>query len=451
MDFMPLVPFLGVSIPESLVLYYMVLVLVRKKESKLFIAALSLLTSLFSYTIRSMPTFFGVHSILQVILMIILLNLFLKLPWRSAAVSIVLASVVLGLAEGIFVPFLAWAFYISLGKIISDPLLRILFTLPHLLFLVVLTYSISKHQRRLPLLERLAGVHGTIQQDKRKLLRQASLFTLCLIQALMLVLLKSSFYAYTSGVYPSFSLNTLVEISIFVLMIAALATILVASYLLQVIEREAKLETELRYATERHNLNLRLQVERHDFYNHLTAIYGYIRSDHYDEASTYIENLYGTVRQIEKLLKISPPELSAILSAKLEEAKVKGIELNWRVNIESLLLPLSPEDLTHLVGNLLDNALGAAKSSHTPRVDLTLMSNKLGLELKVSNNGSAIPKDIEHNIFDAGYTTKDTKRHSGLGLYIIKQIIEQHNGFLELNEPEDYLGVEFRIYIPWSN
>lgn len=197
-------------------------------------------------------------------------------------------------------------------------------------------------------------------------------------------------------------------------MISALATIFVAGYLLQVIEREARLETELNHVRERHNLNLRVQVERHDFYNHLTAIYGYIKNGHYAQAETYIGNLYEAVRNIASLLKINPPELSAILSAKQNEAKTRGIRFHWKVNIQGSILPLSPEDLTHLTGNLLDNALEAAKTNCSPRVDLTLTCNKLGLELKVSNNGNPIPHDLKLNIFVAGYTTKDSNQHSGL-------------------------------------
>lgn len=451
MDLMPLIPFLGVSIPESLVLYYMVLALIGKKESPLLVITLSLLTSLFSFIVRSMPMVFGIHSILQVILMVIFLNLFFRLPWRAAVTTMVLVSAILGLAEGVSVPFLAWIFSFDLKQIISNPLLRILFTLPHLLFLAALTHIVSKRQWRLPLIIRLTEVNSGVNGTERQLLSQTGLFVLCLVQALMLALLKISFYIYTSGVYYSFTLDTLTEISSVVLMVSALATIFEAGYLLQVTERETRLATELRHVRERHNLNLRLQVERHDIYNHLTAIYGYIKAGHYTQAESYVENLYQTVRHIESLLKIDPPELAAILSVKQAEAKAKGVEFHWQVKMEGNSLPLSPEDLTHLVGNLMDNALEAAKANCSPRVDLTLICNKFGLQINASNNGDHIPRDIRHNIFAAGYTTKNTNQHSGLGLFIIKQIIDRHGGRLELKEPENYPGVEFKIYIPWSS
>ena len=451
MDFIPLIPFLGVSVPESLVLYYIVLALTKKKESPLVVIILSVLTSLFSFSIRTMPVRFGIHTISQVVLMTIFLNLFFGLRWHISAVVMVLSSVLLGLAEGISVPLLAWIFNFNLEQIISDPLLRILFTLPHLILLAVLAYIIRKRGWRLPLMSEKLGIKN--ESDKRttkQFIRQNCLLALCLVQALMLVLLNLSFHAYNSGVYPSFTLKTLVEVGSLVLLVSVLATIFVSGYLLKVIEHDAKLETEIHYARERHNLHLRLQVERHDFYNHLTAIYGYIKACHFDQAETYIANLYHTISSIGSLLKIEPPDLAAIISTKYEEAKINGIKFFWYVKIHDGSLPLSSEDLTHLTGNLLDNALDAVKSNGSPRIDLVLICNKLGLELKVSNNGSPIPQNVRQNIFVAGYTTKSIKQHSGLGLYIIKQIIDRYDGQLQLREPEDYSGVEFVIYIPWS-
>lgn len=199
------------------------------------------------------------------------------------------------------------------------------------------------------------------------------------------------------------------------------------------------------------NLNLKMQVERHDFYNHLTAVYGYLKVNQYKQAEGYIETLYENVRQLNDLMGVNPPELGALLSVKKEEAKTQGIEFHWQVKIESRILPLLPEDLTQLTGNLLDNALDAAATSHFPKVDLVITSNKLGLQLKVSNTGAPIPEGIRQTMFVAGYTTKDVSQHSGLGLFIIKQIVDRHGGRLDLIKPENYPGVQFVIYIPWNS
>ena len=451
MDFIPLLPFLCVSFPESLIIYYMTFSISRKKKSLLFTAALSLLTTLLSYLIRSVPIAFGVHSILQIAVMIIFLMLFTEITWRLAVAAVLIASIVLGLAESIFVPSLAWIFSFDLSEIISVPMLRILFTLPHLFFLLILTQFANKRQWQLSFITPLIKNNGiSVKNMEKKQLKQENLLTFCLIQILMLVLLKISFDIYSSDTYSSFTFDNLIKISSVVLFAGVLATIMISNLLLKSVEREARLSEELRYVEEKHNLNLRLQVERHDFYNHLTSVYGYLKAEHYEEAKKYIQNLHKTVGNIESLLKLEPPELAALISVKLNEAKSNGVDFYWNVDIENEALPLSPEDLTHLVGNLLDNALAASKTDCSPRVDLTIVSNAIGLHLRVSNNGEVIPQNVKNNIFAAGYTTKNKGEHSGLGLHIIKEIVDSYNGHLELKEPENYPGVEFKIHIPWN-
>jgi len=446
MDFMPLIPFLCISVLESIVLYYMALTLVGIRKYSLFLVVLSVPTSLSSYAVRSLPLPFGIHTLLQVMLMVIFLNLFFRLPWLIAVIVMLLVSVILGLTEGISIPLLARLFTLNLEQVISDPILRIVFTLPHLALLAGLTFVAARRGWRLPLLERMMkigpGPKGRIFTGRHYLL------ILCLVQALMLVLLNISLYIYVAGVYPSFTLNTLEVTSSVVITASALATILVAGYLLKLTKRETRLETELYHVREMQNLNLKMQIERHDFYNHLTAVYGYLKANQYKQAEGYIETLYENVRQINDLMGLNPPELGALLSVKKEEAKTKGIDFHWQVNMESSILPLLPEDLTQLTGNLLDNALDAAASSHTPKVNLVITSNKLGLHLKVSNTGDPIRDDIQHNMFAAGFTTKNLSQHSGLGLFIIKQIVERHGGRLDLIEPENYSGVQFLIFIP---
>jgi signal transduction histidine kinase len=73
---------------------------------------------------------------------------------------------------------------------------------------------------------------------------------------------------------------------------------------------------------------------------------------------------------------------------------------------------------------------------------------KIGLQIKESNTCAPISPNDQNKMFAAGYTTK--KEHSGLGLYIIKQIVERNGGQLELREAKEYSGVEFVIHVPWK-
>jgi signal transduction histidine kinase len=80
--------------------------------------------------------------------------------------------------------------------------------------------------------------------------------------------------------------------------------------------------------------------------------------------------------------------------------------------------------------------------------DLSIKTSKIGLQIKASNTGTPLSPSDQNKMFAAGYTTK--REHSGLGLYIIKQIAERNGGQLELREPKEYSGVEFVIHIAWK-
>ena len=435
MDFMPIVPFLATSFPESLVLYYMIFFLASKKVSFHTIAILAIVTSLASYGIRSLPMEFGVHFLLQAAVMIFLVILFIKLYWQTAVIVVLLAGIALGLAEGAILPILAWIFSLELGEIIADPLLRTIFTLPHLFFLASLTYIANKKQWRIPLA------------------KKNPLFIICLVQVLMLVLLIAVFHAYNSGVYPSFTFSDLINTSIIVILVSVVATIFVAVYLLKAVEKEAKLEMELHYAREINKLNLELEEGRHDFYNYIIAMHKYMEDKDYDRLQKYIEKHYKNIVDIKSLVDIKFPEVSSLISVKYKEALKKSIEFKWRVDANRETLPLSSEDLTRLLGNLLDNALEAAvaKGGDDPkRIDLDFKCNQMGLMIRITNTGNPIPEEIKNDVFVAGYTTKDKSKHSGLGLHIINETVQRLDGQLELKEAEDYQGVQFIIHIPWK-
>ncbi|MDD3314501.1 MAG: GHKL domain-containing protein [Syntrophaceticus sp.] len=382
---------------------------------------------------------------MQIILLIIFLVIFCGLPGSISFILALLAGIILGLIEGVAVPLLAgiFSYNYNLGEIISSPMLRIVFALLSLVLLAILAYITDRRGWRLPLIDRMSVSR---EEQKGYLTSHNHLFSLCLLQALILIFLYLILYNYYAEVFPGFTLETLGIISGAVLIASSLLTILLAGYFLKITEREAKLESKLNHLQETNRLNLQMQVERHEFCNHLTSVYGYIKTEQYRQAENYIEKLYENASQTESFLSMNPPELGALLSIKQGEADDRGIDFHWQVDIEAGLWPLSPEDLTQITGNLLDNALEATVPMG--RVDLSIKSNKMGLQIRASNKCKPISQRAQNKMFAAGYTTK--KEHSGLGLYIVKQIVERNDGWLELREAKEYLGVEFVIHIPWK-
>jgi signal transduction histidine kinase len=67
--------------------------------------------------------------------------------------------------------------------------------------------------------------------------------------------------------------------------------------------------------------------------------------------------------------------------------------------------------------------------------------------IKIADNGSGIPTEIQDRIFDPFFTTKEPGKGTGLGLAISYQIIAQHRGKIEVNSVPGQ-GAEFMITLP---
>jgi signal transduction histidine kinase len=69
------------------------------------------------------------------------------------------------------------------------------------------------------------------------------------------------------------------------------------------------------------------------------------------------------------------------------------------------------------------------------------------VNIKVKDSGLGIPDTMSDKIFDPFFTSKGEEQGTGLGLYIVRNIIEEHGGKVRL-APSDGTGAEFHIELP---
>jgi signal transduction histidine kinase len=104
-----------------------------------------------------------------------------------------------------------------------------------------------------------------------------------------------------------------------------------------------------------------------------------------------------------------------------------------------------PDELNQVWTNLVHNALQAM--DHKGTLTVGLHRDGGDAVVSVADTGCGIPEDIRARIFDAFFTTKPAGEGTGLGLDIVRKIIDKHQGRIEV-ESEVGRGSTFTVRLP---
>jgi signal transduction histidine kinase len=104
-----------------------------------------------------------------------------------------------------------------------------------------------------------------------------------------------------------------------------------------------------------------------------------------------------------------------------------------------------PDELTQVWTNLITNAMDAMEGKG--ELILSVSRVKDSMVIKISDSGSGIPAHVQPRIFDAFFSTKEAGEGSGLGLFIVKEIIDKHSGKISFETTEGH-GTTFTIMLP---
>ncbi len=142
-----------------------------------------------------------------------------------------------------------------------------------------------------------------------------------------------------------------------------------------------------------------------------------------------------------------PTDISALVLrvTELFTSKIRTADLRLDVynKASGVLLPCHPEAIKQVLMNLLLNAIEASVKNNT--IEIAMMVIGRELMLQVRDYGSGLDTQEKQRIFDMMYTTKPYG--FGIGLTVVKRIIEDHGGRIEVSSPPPH-GTAFSIYLP---
>ncbi|MCE2710935.1 MAG: ATP-binding protein [Cryomorphaceae bacterium] len=100
------------------------------------------------------------------------------------------------------------------------------------------------------------------------------------------------------------------------------------------------------------------------------------------------------------------------------------------------------DQMIRVFNNIIQNALQALSPDREGTVDIKLASSTTDVHIEISDNGVGIPKEAQKRMFTPYFTTKSTG--SGLGLAMVKQIVQNHRGEITF-QSESNQGTTFFI------
>lgn len=171
---------------------------------------------------------------------------------------------------------------------------------------------------------------------------------------------------------------------------------------------------------------------RHDLKNHLLCILSMAEERDVEGIKQYTGQLLQQQNTVNKLIMFSGSKvLDAIINSKSAAAERAGVRLS--AIITTPLAGISPEDITIILGNALDNAIRAAKDSQRKVVDIHIQPQGAYSSIVISN-------DIAHPVLSdnpALRTTKNIRYRHGFGIQNMRQAVERNQGLIRFYEQND--------------
>jgi len=167
-----------------------------------------------------------------------------------------------------------------------------------------------------------------------------------------------------------------------------------------------------------------------------------------------IENLlsFSAWQSKNEVLTLSDFPLRALVMSvsKAQRLALKAAQIQLRLDIEDIVVTADRDKLRTVLDNLLSNA-----TKFTPKdgvITIRARSTPTSFVLEFADTGPGIPEDETPRIFDAFFQGNQQQgghiAGTGIGLSVVLECIQAHDGTVELVNSSEFSGAHFRIHLP---
>ncbi len=166
------------------------------------------------------------------------------------------------------------------------------------------------------------------------------------------------------------------------------------------------------------------------------------------KATQVVRSLLGSVRREE--FNFTPLDLNESIQGALmllsHEFLSKQVNMTFDRGKDMPQIMASENYLQSIWVNLIMNAIEAIKTE-TGEISISTRFDGKNFLVKISDNGNGIPSECIGQIFEPFFTTKRDQQGTGLGLSLVRRVVQAHNGQIMV-ESEEGKGSTFTIVLP---
>lgn len=169
-----------------------------------------------------------------------------------------------------------------------------------------------------------------------------------------------------------------------------------------------------------------------------------------EELSTLIGDLVDLAREDAPQRELEEIELQEVLETSLERVKRRRPDVSFEMKTIPGHISGDPFALGRAVLNLMDNAAKWSPSEGTVRIRLSEVDEHT-FGLTIADSGPGIDPEDRERVFERFYRSISSRSMpgSGLGLSIVKKVVERHGGSISVDESDDG-GALLRVTLPGS-
>ncbi|OEH92107.1 ATP-binding protein [Bacillus solimangrovi] len=193
-----------------------------------------------------------------------------------------------------------------------------------------------------------------------------------------------------------------------------------------------------------------LRVQNHEHMNKLHTIAGLIQMGNTQQALDYVFQITEEQQELTHFLSnnIYDDNISGLLLGKVRRGKELGInvQIDRQSQLKQFPPPLDHHDFVLILGNLIENAFDSFNHFHIhdKEIYISIEQDEEILSILIEDNGCGMSMDVQDHIFEHGFSTKDLNTNQGIGLFLVKQIIEKGRGNILIESYKDE-GTTFTI------